>query len=77
MTSQIRKWGNSLAVRIPSALAEQCELNEGSPVELVVKGRELIIQKPKYSLEVLLGDRSAQNPYGEISTGPARGKEEW
>ncbi len=77
MSTRIRKWGNSLAIRIPSALAEQCELNEGSPVELVVKGRELIIQKPKYTLETLLGDGSARNPYGEISTGPATGKEEW
>jgi antitoxin MazE len=35
---QVAKWGNSLAVRIPAAVAEALELREGDDVEIHVAG---------------------------------------
>ncbi len=36
---RIAKWGNSLAVRIPSAVVEALRLREGDDVEIHVAGR--------------------------------------
>jgi antitoxin MazE len=35
---QVAKWGNSLALRIPAAIAEALELREGDDVEIHVVG---------------------------------------
>lgn len=33
---QVAKWGNSLAVRIPAAVAQALELKEGDDIEIIV-----------------------------------------
>lgn len=35
---QVAKWGNSLAVRLPAAVAKALELKPGDEVEIVVAG---------------------------------------
>ena len=35
---QVARWGNSLAVRIPAAVAEALELREGDDIEIHVAG---------------------------------------
>ncbi len=35
---QVAKWGNSLAVRIPVAVAEAMQLKEGDEIEIQVAG---------------------------------------
>ena len=43
---QIAKWGNSLAVRIPAAVAQALELKEGDDIEfLVAEPRVFAIRK--------------------------------
>jgi len=37
---QVSKWGNSLAVRLPSAVVEALGLKEGDQVEIHVAGRK-------------------------------------
>jgi antitoxin MazE len=46
MQARIQKWGNSLAMRIPKAIAQDIGLSEGSKVEIVAKGGVLKIQPP-------------------------------
>lgn len=41
----IVKWGNSLAFRIPSAIAKQMNIVEGAEVEFRIDGEQLIIEK--------------------------------
>jgi antitoxin component of MazEF toxin-antitoxin module len=41
----ILKWGNSLAFRIPSAIARQMNIVEGEEVEFRIDGKRLIIEK--------------------------------
>lgn len=35
---QVAKWGNSLAVRLPSAVVEALNLQEGDQIEIYVEG---------------------------------------
>jgi len=56
MQVQISKWGNSLGLRLPRALAEQIGVGEGQKVEISADGARLIIDpvKPAYVLSDLL-----------------------
>ena len=51
MTAAIQKWGNSLALRIPSAVARQMQVQNGDAVEMSVESGALTIRaaRPKYS----------------------------
>lgn len=35
---QVAKWGNSLAIRLPAAVVDALELEEGDQIEIVVAG---------------------------------------
>ncbi len=41
MKVQVAKWGNSAAVRLPKAVADELGLRPGVQLELVVEGREM------------------------------------
>ena len=45
MSQAILKWGNSLAFRIPSAIAKQMQIKEGAEVEFRIEGKQLIVEK--------------------------------
>ena len=45
--STIQKWGNSLAIRIPRALAGQLDVSEGTDVEMCVREGELVVRPTK------------------------------
>lgn len=79
MTTQVGKWGNSLAVRIPNAYAKELELEDGAELEvrLVEGGLLLAPRKPVYSLEILLQQIKPENLHGETDWGPASGHEAW
>ena len=36
---RVAKWGNSLAVRLPSSVVEALDLHEGDQIEIYVDGR--------------------------------------
>jgi len=80
MKSRIKKWGNSLALRIPKSFAAEAELKQDSPVEVsVVDGKLVVaaIARPGLTLERLLAGVSKDNLHGEVDTGPAVGNEVW
>jgi antitoxin MazE len=69
MKAKIAKWGNSLAVRLPKALAEDLGLKAGGKVELSRDGTRLTIEAaparkvPHYRLEDLLAQiKPGQKP---------------
>ncbi len=43
-TLTVQKWGNSLAVRIPAALARSAHFHLGTPVELAVQDDAIIVR---------------------------------
>jgi antitoxin MazE len=56
MDIQLKKWGNSLGLRIPHQLASSLGLDETSTIELLEVDSALMIRKkqPPMTLEVLL-----------------------
>lgn len=77
MLAKAQKWGNSLAVRIPKTVAEECGITVDSAVE-VSRENDVIVIKPvkkKFSLEMLLADVTPENLHSELSTGKPQGKE--
>jgi antitoxin MazE len=80
MQTKIQKWGNSLGLRIPKALAEQAGVEAGSGVDLSVKDGKLIVRpqrRQRYELKRLLQSVTARNVHKEIETGEPVGREAW
>ena len=75
--STVAKWGASLAIRIPKAIAAQWGVREGSAVELVSRGEEVVIRKKRYDLDEMLARVSPDNLHAEADFGPPAGREEW
>lgn len=51
---QVAKWGNSLAVRIPSSVVDALDLQEGDDVEIHVAGERYFELKKKPGAKELL-----------------------
>lgn len=80
METFVKRWGNSLALRIPRPLAQEVGLEEDSSVRILVEQGRLVvtpIRRPSYTLEALLAHVTPQNLHGEVSTGGAVGGEAW
>lgn len=80
MKSQLAKWGNSLAVRIPKPVAAAAKLRSGDQLELAVDGDGVLtIRKPtkEPTLEDLVRAITPENLHGETDWGPPVGKELW
>lgn len=77
MQTQISKWGNSLAVRIPKAHIEELGLEDGMTVELDAANGAITITKPKYDLDAMLNAITPENLHGETDWGAPQGREEW
>jgi len=78
MEAYIQKWGNSLGLRIPMQLAKQLKLHQGSPVTLEIEHGRIIIQPPKYNLDMMLKGITPKNQHHQIfDDDEQRGNEEW
>jgi len=75
--TQVSKWGNSLAVRIPRALAEQAGVEEGVEVEIAAEEGRLVLKRSRYTLRTLLKRITPANLHGEIAAGAPTGREAW
>jgi len=47
-TATIRKWGNSLAIRIPNEVISQAKLDEGVEMELLINEANEVLMRPAY-----------------------------
>ena len=80
MRTKVRKWGNSLGVRIPKAFAEEAAVGEGSTVDVSVADGRIVVTPlapRRYTLEKLLLDVTRENRHAEVDTGTPRGREAW
>ncbi len=78
MTATIQKWGNSLALRLPKALAAEAYIAEGSRVELVRTEEGVLVKvgrKPCYRLSELLAGVTRKNMHPETDWGRSVGRE--
>ncbi|GMO66494.1 MAG: AbrB/MazE/SpoVT family DNA-binding domain-containing protein [Treponemataceae bacterium] len=78
MEAVIRKWGNSLGIRIPRLIARQLSLKDGSCVDIKDTGSEIIIQpRKKTRLAGMLGKINSKNIHAEVETAEPIGNEIW
>ena len=79
--AQVVKWGNSLAVRIPKAVAEEARMREGDALIIkAAKNRIELLRNDKIpSLKELVAQITPENRHEETDWGPDVGKEiiEW
>ena len=76
-TSHVSKWGSSLAVRIPKSIAEMWGVDEGSAIDIVPQGDEVILRKKRYDLAELVAQITPDNEHPEVEWGAPRGDEVW
>jgi antitoxin MazE len=84
MIVEFCKWGNSLAVRIPKALADTIKVSDGKRAEIKVENGALVLRpiikaarKPSYTLDQLLSGMTRENVPQEIDWGQKRDDEAW
>jgi antitoxin MazE len=72
MRTEIAKWGNSLAVRLPKQIIEQAGLAEGAAVELEVEAGTVVLRpaRPRYTIDELLAGITAENQHESFDDGP-------
>ena len=80
MRTTIQKWGNSLGLRIPRALAEEAGVVAGSEVDLSIRRGDLVVKparRTKYRLNDLLRQMTSKNIHAEVDAGAPVGREAW
>jgi antitoxin MazE len=80
MITHIQKWGNSLALRIPKALASELSLGPDSAVEITQEHGQIVVTpvgNPVFRLEELLDQVTTENLHAKVDTGSAVGNEVW
>ena len=80
MQLNIAKWGNSLALRLPSHIARESKLEEGAAVTIKVQTDGALIITPvrkKVMLADLLSKMPTRSESGEMDWGKPEGEEAW
>jgi antitoxin MazE len=78
MEAVIRKWGNSPALRLSTAVLKEAGYQIEQKVDLIVSRGRIIIQpaeRVEYDLETLIGGLNEENRHDEVSFGAPVGKE--
>jgi antitoxin MazE len=79
-TTKVKKWGNSLAIRIPLGVAQNLGLAIDSNVQITSDGN-IATLKPekqhKVTLDELLDKVTPENIHSEFDWGKPVGKEIW
>lgn len=77
--TKVSKWGNSLAVRIPLAIARQASLTEGDRLVLVLADGGIVLRlaRRKYELSELVARITPKNRHKETDWGQPQGGEPW
>ena len=80
MEIKVKKWGNSLGIRIPKSLSTQAGIAEGSSIDMNIEGDKITItpkHKNEYSIDELISRISENNVHYEIRTDGPVGHEIW
>jgi antitoxin MazE len=79
MRTRAQKWGNSLAVRIPKAIADKAGVREEDEVEIEVSAQVIRMKarRREPTLSELLRRITPDNLHGEADFGRPQGREAW
>lgn len=79
-TTKVKKWGNSLAIRIPQAIVSNMGLSTDSNMQITSNGT-IVTLKPenpkKVTLSGILDKITPENVHKEVDWGKPAGKEIW
>ena len=78
MNQHVKKWGNSLALRLPAQLSASLGLKENASVEMRQEHGGVFIRKvEEETLDELIDRITPENLHDPIDWGPPVGKEIW
>jgi antitoxin MazE len=80
MKARVQKWGNSLALRIPKAFAEEVGIDDNAVVDISLADGKLLVvpvSEPPLTLDDLLTGITDDNLHREVDTGTPQGDEVW
>lgn len=77
MCTNVTRWGNSLAIRLPKNVAAELDLKDDSEVTLAVEAGRIVItpSRPKYDLKQLVAGIKPNNLHSATDWGESVGKE--
>jgi antitoxin MazE len=78
MQVEIKKWGNSLAFRVPKDVAKTLQITEGQKVELELVKEGVLLKTQRRRSRLKLEDMLANlGPMKEVDWGESVGAEAW
>jgi antitoxin MazE len=77
MQIAIKKWGNSLGIRIPQNILNSLHLKENQNLNIEIDNGNILIKPMTRQLESLLAQIKPKNLHNEIYFGSSEGKEIW
>ena len=80
MESKVKKWGNSLGIRIPKSFTDQVGITNGSSIDITIEGDKITIApilRKDESINELLSLVTEDNVPYEIKTDGPVGNEIW
>lgn len=84
MKVAFQKWGNSLALRVPKAFADEIGASDGKAAEMIVSNGKLVIEiarprrrRHRYLLDELVAGITPDNRHEAMDWGPPVGNEVW
>jgi antitoxin MazE len=80
MKASIKKWGNSAAVRIPSAIVDASRVRIDEKVDIREEGGKIVIEpvrRKRYRLDGLLKKITDANVHEPVGFGAPEGNEVW
>ncbi|MFM7345457.1 MAG: AbrB/MazE/SpoVT family DNA-binding domain-containing protein [Tagaea sp.] len=80
MRVQVKKWGNSAAVRIPASVLEAVDLRVDQTVEINERNGRIVIEKakgPSYDLDEMLARMKPETFHDDADFGRPKGREVW
>lgn len=73
----VKKWGNSLGVIIPTVIAKDLNLKDGTTVNVAERKGDIVISPNKYVLSNLVSKINEKNLHSETEFGQTEGREVW
>ncbi len=77
MLVKVQKWGNSLAVRLPSTLTREAALIQNAQLDAFVEGDRIVLRPLQDDLSAMLAAVTAENLHDEVECSSPVGKECW
>lgn len=77
MQIAIKKWGNSLGIRIPQNILNSLHLKENQNLNIEIDNGNILIKPITRELENLLAQIKPKNLHNEVCFGFGQGEEIW